>query len=202
VAFGRYLETRQRVRPGHLLSHFLSSHDVEGALSLLGGDRARFRLAAALQLTTSGIPTIYYGEEVAREIGKWPANRSDMPWGERGVRPGAGLPRDEGMRAWYQRLVALRRAHPALSRGTHQTVFAEGDLLAYLRREAASRDAVLVAVNRGEVAASAKIALPPDWTGRVVRDRLGAAAVEVLEGAVSLTVPPLGAAVLAADGPP
>ena len=57
VAFARYLESRHRARAGHHLAHFLSSHDVAGALHLLGGDRSRFRLAALLQLTVIGTLT-------------------------------------------------------------------------------------------------------------------------------------------------
>jgi Alpha amylase, catalytic domain len=81
VAFDRYLQSRERVRSGFLLTHFLSSHDVSGALQLLGGDRDRFRLAALLQFTASGLPVVYYGKEVARAGGGWPENRTDMPWG-------------------------------------------------------------------------------------------------------------------------
>jgi glycosidase len=78
VAFDRY-QSRESLRPGYMLSHFLSSHDVPGALHQLGGDRERFRLAAVLQFTAIGLPLVYYGEEVARPGGDWPDNRSDMP---------------------------------------------------------------------------------------------------------------------------
>jgi hypothetical protein len=44
---------------------------------------ARFRLCVALQMTTLGIPVIFYGEEVGREGSVWPKNREDMPWGDR-----------------------------------------------------------------------------------------------------------------------
>ena len=39
AAFDRYLQSRERVRDSYLLSHFLSSHDVPGALHTLDGDR-------------------------------------------------------------------------------------------------------------------------------------------------------------------
>lgn len=199
VAFARYLESRQRVRPGKLLAHFLSSHDVEGAISLLGGDRDRFRVAAALQLTTSGIPTIYYGEEVGRDIGKWPFNRSDMPWGDRGLLPGAGVARDEGLRGWYQRLIAVRHAHPALSDGSHKTLSAEGDLLVFLRELPADGGAVVVAINRGSEAASAAFDPPAAWGGEVPRELLGAGAAVARDGSrLRVTVPPRGAAALSA----
>ena len=131
VAFDRYLEGRDRVRAGHLLVPFLSSHDVPGALYQLKGDKKRFMLAALLQFTVSGLPMIYYGEEVARPGGDWPANRSDMPWGDRDILPGAGKARDDSMRADYTRLIAIRHAHPALSRGSYAGVSSSGDLLVF-----------------------------------------------------------------------
>ena len=197
IAFARYLESRQKVRPGYLLSHYLSSHDVEGALALLGGDRARFRLAAALQLTTSGLPVIYYGEEVARNIGKWPENRSDMPWGDKGLSPGNGIPRDEGMRDWYRRLIALRRAHPALAHGTHRTLSSEGDLLVFLREAGPGGDAVVVAVNRGGATASAVVARPAGWGEQRWAELLGGGGEAVAEAdGLRVTVPALGAVVV------
>lgn len=198
VAFERYLESRHRVRPGHLLAHFLSSHDVPGALKLLGGDRQLFRLAAVLQLTTAGIPTVFYGEEVARDIGDWPDNRSDMPWGQRAIEPGAGKPRDEALRAFYRRLIAVRRAHPALSRGTHQAVATDGDVLAYLRREPGG-DAVLVAVNRGSAPATLRLEAPREWGGRPARDVLADEEVPATGGRLELVVAPRGARILALE---
>jgi alpha-amylase len=186
------------VRPGYSLAHFLSSHDVPGGLHVLGGDREAFRLAAVLQFTTVGIPVVYYGEEVARAIGEWPDNRSDMPWGERDILPGAGLPRDEGMRAHYQRLTAIRRAHPALSRGGHEPISSEGDLLVFLRRGVSSLDAVGVAVNRGASAARARFPLPPEWRGREVEDLLAGEAIPVSGDAIDVEVPARRARVLAA----
>jgi glycosidase len=195
VAFDAYLRSRHRVRKGYQLSHFLSSHDVPGALFQLNGDTTRFRLAAALQLTTSGIPVIYYGEEVGRPGGDWPANRSDMPWGERAVQPGAGLPRDESLRQFYQRLIAIRRAHPALARGLHKGLATEGDAYAFLRHEAESGDAVVVVVNRSDKKTSVSFPWPEAWGG--------ADAEELLDGGrlaarptVEVTVEPLSVRIL------
>jgi glycosidase len=197
VAFDRYLASRHKVRPGYLLAHFLSSHDVPGALHQLKGDVRLFRLAAALQLAVSGIPVVYYGEEVGRPGGDWPQNRSDMPWGERQIRPGAGLPRDEGLREWYRALIAARRAHPALSRGRHEALATAGDLYVFARRDPESGDAVLVAVNRGEAPASARVAAPAEWRGARPSDLLGVARVSTVDGGVELALPGRGAAFVA-----
>jgi glycosidase len=170
AAFDRYLQSRERVRDGYLLSHFLSSHDVPGALYTLDGDRDRFRMAAVLQFTAAGVPLVYYGEEVARAGGDWPDNRSDMPWGDRAILPGAGLPRDETLRADYQRLIATRRAHPALWRGRREPLRSDGDLLVFARHDDTSGDTVIVAVNRGQTSAQVEVPLPPVWRDRDVYD--------------------------------
>ena len=47
----------------------------------------------------------------------------------------------------YRRLLALRRAHPALSAGRYQPVAMTGDLVAYVRREGS--EAFLIALNLG-----------------------------------------------------
>lgn len=198
VAFDRYLKGREKVRAGHLLAPFLSSHDVPTALHILEGDTALFRLAATLLLTSSGLPVIYYGEEVGRRGGDWPDNRSDMPWGGRRIMPGAGQKRDEALRAHWKELIAIRRAHKALSRGVHESLASDGDLLVFARRDASSGDAVVVAVNRGTAEARASFDAPAEWGAGPVRDLLAKAEVPRSGGKIEITVAPRQARILAA----
>jgi glycosidase len=199
VAFDRYLQNREKVREGYLLSPYLSSHDVAGALSILEGKRELFRLAALLQLTTSGLPMIYYGEEVARPGGDWPDNRSDMPWGDRKVRPGAGERRDEALRADYKKLIAIRRAHKALSRGPYTGVSSEGDLLVFLRRDAETKDVVVVAVNRGAAPATAGFEVPAEWGDSPVKDVWNGEDIARTGNRIEAQVAPLGARILTVE---
>jgi glycosidase len=198
VAYDRYLKSREKVREGHLLSPYLSSHDVPGGLFQLNGDKELFRLAALLQLTSGGIPMIYYGEEVGRPGGDWPDNRSDMPWGSRRIQPGTGQPRDEALRADYKKMIAIRRAHKALSRGVHTGLSSDGDLLVFLRRDEASGDAVVVAVNRGSAPAAAAFDAPAEWRDAPVRDEWSGEAVPRTGGRIEAAVPPRGFRVFAA----
>jgi alpha-amylase len=197
VAFDRYLKSREKVRPGYLLSHFLSSHDVPGGLFQLGGNVELFRLATVLQMTTAGIPTIYYGEEVARPGGDWPDNRSDMPWGGKDVLPGKGLPRNEALRADYVKLVAIRKAQPALRRGTHEGLVTTGDGYVFLRRDPESKSAVAVAVNRGSAPVTVTFLAPAEWHGSAPKDLFGGLTFAFTEGFVSIQLPPRSAAILA-----
>lgn len=196
IAFDRYLKSREKTRAGYLMSHFLSSHDVPGALFQLQGETALLRLAVLLQMTSAGIPLVYYGEEVGRPGGDWPDNRSDMPWGARGVLPGAGLPRDEALRADYRTLIAIRRAHPALWRGVHTGLVTDKDLLVFKQEDADSGDLVVVAVNRGGEAATARVPMPAAWQACEARDAWRGTPVERVGGSLEMTLPPREGAVV------
>ncbi len=127
VAYGSYLGSRHKVRPGYLLAHYLSSHDEPMALYNLNNDKARFRICAAIQMTSLGLPVIYYGEEVARAGSEWPLNRTDMPWGERDIKPGKGAARDEAMRDFYKIAAAYPPRPPRVApRRLHAAVRAAG----------------------------------------------------------------------------
>ncbi len=202
IAFDRYLERRRQPREGYLLSHYLSSHDVPGGLFQLGGDQELFRLAALLQMTSNGVPMIYYGEEVGRPGGDWPANRSDMPWGERAIEPGAGDPRDEGLRAFYRRLIEIRRARPALWRGSHRGLAFEQDLYVFARRDPqaapAAANTVVVAVNRGAEEGAVAFEPPEGWAGATVRDLLTDETFAI-DPQTGISVPPRSGRILVVD---
>jgi glycosidase len=191
IAFASYLEKRDKVRAGHYLAHYLSSHDEPMALANLGGDKQAFKLCVALQMTSLGIPTIYYGEEVARAGSTWPLNRGDMPWGKRAVLPGKGLARDEEMRTYYQRLIKARRENVALSAGSFKRLSADGDLLVFERSDAASGNAVVVAVNRGSKEITSVVDAPQAWgaSGEAV-DAIGGVKMAVNAGRIAVNVPP------------
>jgi glycosidase len=189
IAFASYLEKRHKVRNGYHLAHYLSSHDEPMALHNLDGDLDAFRLCVALQMTSLGIPTIYYGEEVGRQGSVWPVNRGDMPWGRRDVQPGKGIARDEALREYYRKLIEARRRNPALSQGGYKRLSSDGDLLVFERADAASGNAVVVAVNRGTTDASVSVPAPATWRGGRVSDAVTGAAATLAGDQLAVTVP-------------
>lgn len=199
VAFNRYLDQREEVRPGHYMSHYLSSHDTDGAILTLGGDHELFRMCVALQMTARGIPCIYYGEEVGRDIGTWPHNRTDMPWGDRGIEPGQGIPRDAELRDYYQQLIAIRRDHPSIWRGEREGLVFGADHLVFQRHDAATGDRILVAVNRADTAVTEALDLPAGWSGAAV-DLLGGQTIAATSGRLALSIPPRSVLILAPGG--
>ena len=91
--------------------------------------RLALQLAAVWQFTGPGAPMIYYGTEVGLWGANDPCDRQPMPWsdipaddetmGFRGPLPQAcSRAPDLDLLAFYQKLIALRHAHPPLRRGS------------------------------------------------------------------------------------
>lgn len=160
VAFAKYLEKRHRIRDGYFMAHYLSSHDVNMALADLNNDKDKFKVCVAMQMSSLGMPVIYYGEEVARQGQAWPYNRMDMPWGESDIKPGSGIKRDESLREYYQALIMLRRQHPAMYAGTYTLLLAQGDQMVFMRDHEEKDDHVIVVVNRSDKDAVLSLDLP------------------------------------------
>jgi glycosidase len=128
----------------HLMPSFVDNHDVERFLA--AGSDAALAQSLLLILTLPGIPVIYYGTEqgftgqrdamFAAGFGSGGRDRFD---------PQAPLYR------YLQRAIALRRAHPVLSRGVPQVLAANAaspGALAYSMRLA--NDVALVVFNSAD----------------------------------------------------
>ncbi|MCW2924077.1 MAG: alpha-glycosidase [Thermoleophilia bacterium] len=156
----------------HGMFNILDSHDTERFITQAGGDWYRQRPAAIFQMTYIGAPVVYYGDEIGMEGGKDPDSRRAMEWqyvpgnkSKDGLhdpsRPAAGpadakggvdvarKARADQLFGLYQKLIATRKAEPALRRGDFTVLATHNDdrTLAYRRHvEGTARDAI-VAIN-------------------------------------------------------
>jgi cyclomaltodextrinase len=121
-----------------VMMNLISSHDMPRFLTLARGDRSALRLATLFQMTYPGAPSIYYGDEIGMAGGHDPANRAAFPWHS----PDTW---DRDLLHEFQRLTALRKAHPALRRGSFIPLLARDDVFAFLRPDA--DETLLVALN-------------------------------------------------------
>jgi alpha-amylase len=69
---------------------FLTNHDQNRVMSVLGEDVQKAKLAAVMMLTSPGVPFIYYGEEIGM-TGKKPDENIRLPMQWRGDEPEAGF---------------------------------------------------------------------------------------------------------------
>jgi len=108
----------------------------------------RVAVAYTVLFSLPGIPTLYYGDEIGTPGAGNPDNRRVMPW--------SGHTADQTwLRGRISGLAAARREHPALRRGTRQTLEVTWDTLAY--RMTAPGDTVYVVLNRGDAPATVNL---------------------------------------------
>ena len=152
----------------------LSNHDQPRHRSRYGGGEARARAAAVLLLTLRGTPFLYAGEELGLTDAEIPPGRAVDPGGRDGCRaplpwepgpahgwasPDPWLPwppcaeernvatlraRPDSILHLYRRLLAARRASPALSLGSLEMLDTPAGVLGYVRAAGDHRRTVLV----------------------------------------------------------
>jgi alpha-glucosidase len=197
----------------------LSNHDSSRHRTRLGGSEAVSRAAAVLLLTLRGTPFLFQGEELGLEDAVVAPERRVDPAGRDGCRapipwtgasahgwatadtwlpwpPHADVRNAEDERRdprsilhLYRRLLAVRRASPALRRGDITLLDAPDDVLGY--RRAAEGDERIVLVNFDKVA----VDVPLDGRWELIAS--SDPAVDRWNGGL----PPNGAAILEPSAP-
>lgn len=104
-----FLRGNLHTRVYELLWNLIGSHDTKRFIRAVGGNKAKMRMAAALQLLLPGMPMIYYGDEYAMDGGEGGDCRRGMVWDKKR--------QDLTMFDWYKRLIAIRHDHPCLTEG-------------------------------------------------------------------------------------
>ncbi len=161
----------------HAQLNLLDSHDTARLPWIVGEDESAVRLCILFQMTMPGAPCLYYGTEVGMTGGHDPDCRAAFPWDEQELW-------NHDLRAFVQRVIALRHAHEALSLGSYQTLYADRTIFAY-QRDSVGESAVVI-FNAGEE--PAQIAIKPAATPAVAKPTEGAVYHELLEGAQNVAI--------------
>lgn len=164
--------------------NLLDSHDTARLLTQANGDKRLMKLAAMFQLTYSGTPCIYYGDEIGMEGGHDPGCRKCMEWDKD--------KQDQELFGFYKKLIALRKDHSALRTGSFQFLTAEnnGGKLAYQRED--DNETIIILVNNDKFAQTLTVpAEGRDWTNLWTGET-----VEVRKGQLGMKLPAFGFAIL------
>ena len=149
------------VRPDELVV-FFGNHDVPRFASADGSSLAKLKLAFGLTLTLRGIPELYYGDEIGMTGAGDPDNRNDFPGGWRedaaNAFTEAGRTREQQeIFDYVQKLLHVRRAHPALSGGKLWHFASDDSSYVFIRE--AEEEQVLVAFNNSAEARELRVPL-------------------------------------------
>ena len=164
------------------MSNSLGSHDVMRFGTRAGGDIWKTYLALFFQMTYVGTPTIYYGDEYGMQGGADPDNRRTFDWT-------VGNTTNSAV-ALTQKLIAIRRAYPALRTGSFMTLLTDdtNKLYSYGRFDATNR--IAVALNNDSVAHT--VTMPvyqlSVTNGSTLTDLISGTKYTVQNGQVSVTV--------------
>ncbi len=167
----------------------------------------RQKLVAGIQLTLPGAPMIYYGDEAGMWGGDDPDCRKPMIWPELSfepethhplgkTRPADSVAFDADMFAWYQTLIALRKATPALSLGQIEFLdTGQPGVAGYVRRW--QDQSVIVLANRAGEAVAVTVALPPGTVqSAVLKNLISGETVTPGQQHLGLRLKPLEIAIL------
>ena len=147
-----------------LLMNLIGTHDTERAVTVLAGEpshgcgrdwqsrhhlspdqriwgESRYKLAAVMQYTLPGVPSIYYGDEIGMEGYKDPFNRASFPWGRE--------QEYTDLIGWHKLLAKIRAENDCFAGADFTPIEAQGRFMAYVRK--GDTDAVLTAINAGDV---------------------------------------------------
>jgi alpha-glucosidase len=134
--FGAVVSWQSRLASWNLLG----SHDTPRVRTVVG-DAARHEVAAGLLLTLPGTAMLFAGDEIGLRGGNGEGSRTPMPW----HRPREW---DSATLHTYRRLIALRRAEPALRCGGLRWLHVGDDALAFVREGAERGADILVYARR------------------------------------------------------
>ena len=166
--------------------NLLGSHDTERIHNRLEDSAEKVKLAALFMFAYPGAPAIYYGDEIGMEGGKDPDCRRAFIWEE--------AQWDTGLRAWFQKLIEVRKSRPSLTRGKYIPLLASEKPAAYAFARKTEDDCVIAAINPG--LSPAEIRIPVEALGLadgiVLKGLLRNEEAVVQGGEVRITLPPVG----------
>lgn len=154
---------------------FIDNHDMSRFMTL-ANNSSSVDMAYVVQMTSSGIPTIYYGSEQYATGASDPDNRGDMP----------SFNTNSKAYKIISKLAPMRKANPALAYGKTIERWVNSDVLVYERTFGNS--VVYTAVNRstttGYNITGALTALPTGTYSDVLQGLCGGGNLTVSNGAI------------------
>jgi neopullulanase len=177
-----------------VMMNLLSSHDMTRFLNLAKGDVSALRLATIFQMTYTGAPSIYYGDEIALPGAHDPDNRAAFPWNHENTW-------NHELFADYQRLIALRKSHQALRRGSFIPIHSSGHVFAYLRQH--ESESFLIALNASNTTRRINIDVSPHLDNQTcLRNPWSGAEIRVDQNQIQdLEIPPRTGLIFGSDVP-
>lgn len=206
----------------YAMMNLLSSHDVERILTVLGeapsienvpasvqanyrlDDEklnlalARLELAIIWQMTYPGVPSVYYGDEIGMQGYKDPHNRASFKWNKINAE-------GKNIHDFVRKMITFRNNREVLSTGWYEPIYADEDVLAYIRTTKLGKDrfyqpmkddCILVVMNRHqEKSFTININLHGFMQNKIREIFTNSSAIDIIDNQVKIEIKPLTALV-------
>ncbi|MEQ6375444.1 alpha-glycosidase [Bacillaceae bacterium S4-13-56] len=123
--------------------NLLDSHDTPRVLTLADGNKDRVKLLYLFQLSFTGTPCIYYGDEIGMAGGQDPGCRKCMVWEEKD--------QDRELFNYLQKLLKLRKDVPAFgNNSTFKFLYTNDDTNVVVYEKTSGSQRLLFILNRND----------------------------------------------------
>ncbi|WP_017436513.1 alpha-glycosidase [Saccharococcus caldoxylosilyticus] len=158
--------------------HLLGSHDTPRILTVCDNDVRKVKLLFLFQLSFTGSPCIYYGDEIGMTGGQDPGCRKCMVWEEE--------KQNRDILEHVKKLIALRKAHPAFRRGkiTFMDASDESNHLIYTKTYLDETILVMINNSSKEIDITVPLSLKGKWLVNLWTNEQFAAEAETLRAAI------------------
>jgi neopullulanase len=177
-----------------LLVSFFANHDIPRFRSAEGASQEKQKLAFGLVLTLRGIPELYYGDEIGMTGLADPDNRHDFPGGwkedpKNAFTEEGRTPEQQDIFSAVQKLLRVRREHPALQSGKLWHLYSDDSSYVFMRRSDEER--ILVVFNNSKESRTLSIPIidTPAWGVSSLSSLYGSAQTALSPGALRITAP-------------
>jgi cyclomaltodextrinase len=120
--------------------NLFDSHDMPRFLTCVSDDVPSLQLAMLFMFTYPGAPCLYYGDEIGLNGAHDPDCRKGFPWDNSRW--------NRELLNYTKAVIALRKEHITLRRGSYQRLFAEEHIFAFAR--ILEENSLVIALNTGK----------------------------------------------------
>jgi len=106
--------------------NLFDSHDMPRFLTCASNDIPSLQLAMLFMYTYPGAPCLYYGDEVGMTGAHDPDCRRGFPWDDTRW--------NHGLLDYTKAIIALRKEHPVLRRGSYHRLYSKDKFFAFARK--------------------------------------------------------------------
>lgn len=168
----------------NMISPFIDNHDIPRFVHEAGNNQVeKLKLAMAFIMTMRGIPTVYYGTEIALPGGADPDNRRDMQWGNKNA----------SVTAYLKKLTSIRKTFPALYQGKQLEMWQDEQVYAYLRTMGSPDGEVITVLNNSDSRETRTMQIRAESqmaNGTVLKNLLGNDSVTVENRKITINLAP------------